>query len=158
MQNNGAPKLDALDVEILNIYQHDTRITSHVIGEKIGLSPAAVQRRLKYLREQGIIEQEVAKISPKLVGFQMTCIVNVKLKMVGYIDYFKTKLKHNPNVQQCYHVTGDEDFVIIVIARDMEDYDRITHTLLLNDDHVQGFTTRVVYDRAKVGVSVPITG
>ena len=79
MPPSAAIALDAFDLRILAMYQHDVRLPAERIGDQVGLSAAAVQRRLKRLRENGVIEAEVARIAPRAVGLPITCIVTIDL-------------------------------------------------------------------------------
>jgi Lrp/AsnC family transcriptional regulator, leucine-responsive regulatory protein len=150
--------LDAFDRKILARYQHDTQVPAAEIGAQVGLSAAAVQRRLKRLREAGVIEAETARISPKAVGLPVTCIVGVDLRdeSTREMTRFKRRMTSRPEVQQCYYVTGQTDFMLVVIAASMEAYEAFTREALLDDANVQGFTTHVVLDRVKTGMALPI--
>jgi DNA-binding Lrp family transcriptional regulator len=149
--------LDDFDRRIVARYQRDTQVPAHTIGKAVGLSAAAVQRRLKRLRATGVI-REVAELTPKAVGLPITCVVAVDLdrERAADLDRFKKKVLALPEVQQCYYVTGQTDFVLIVLARSMEDYDDFTRRVLLDDGNVKSFTTMVVLDRVKTGVAVPV--
>ncbi|MGH8177744.1 MAG: Lrp/AsnC family transcriptional regulator [Steroidobacter sp.] len=158
MQKDAANDLDAFDLQILARYQHDTRRTAEIIGAEIGLSAAAVQRRLKRLRETGVVEAETARISPKAVGFPLTCVISVDIEREGAAELsrFKARMLGCPEVQQCYYVTGDADFIVVVLAPDMTAYETFTREHLLIDPNVRSFTTHVVMERVKTGVSVPL--
>src|SRR4051794_7743380 len=121
MQQN-AIALDSLDLKILDRYQHDTGVSAQRIGKAVGLSAAAVQRRLKRMRAAGVIAAEVAQIAPERVGYPLTCIVGVRLERDTRAENlrFKKKMASNRHVQQCYAVTGELDYVVVVLARDME--------------------------------------
>jgi Lrp/AsnC family transcriptional regulator, leucine-responsive regulatory protein len=151
--------LDTLDLRILARYQHDTRLTAEAIGAEVGLSAAAVQRRLKRLRETGVIEAEVARLSPRAVGVPLTCIVLVDIDREGAADLagFQRRMLACPQVQQCYYVTGAADFVLVVLATDMEAYERFTREQLLSDANVRSFTTHVTMERVKAGLSLPLS-
>lgn len=159
MRKDDDPTLDALDLKILERYQHDTQVPARAIGEAVGLSTAAVQRRLKRLREIGVIEREVAQIAPKSVGLRVTCLVAVDLEREHELDMnrFKKKIVRFPEVQQCYAVTGQADFFLIVLSSDMEAYDAFTRRALGTDENVKSFTTYVVLERVKTGVAVPVS-
>jgi Lrp/AsnC family transcriptional regulator, leucine-responsive regulatory protein len=150
--------LDSFDRQILQRYQHDTRLSAETIGGEVGLSAAAVQRRLKRLRESGVIRAEVAQIAGTAVGLPLTCIVGVDLEREGAsdIDRFKEKMSRCVHVQQCYYVTGQADFILVVVAADMAAYEAFTRNSLLDDDNVRSFTTHVVLDATKTGVGLPI--
>lgn len=150
--------LDNFDLAILARYQHDTLKPAKMLGEAIGLSTAAVQRRLKRLREAGVIAAEVAVVSPEAVGLPVTCIVNVDLdrERSDDLNRFGKKMAHCAEVQQCYYVTGVADFVMVVVTADMRSYEAFTRSQLLDDPNVKSFTTMVVLDRLKVGLAVPL--
>ena len=160
MQKTPQHDLDAFDLRILASCQDDIRISAEVIGEQIGLSAAAVQRRLKRMRESGVIEAEIARVSPAAVGLPLTCIVAVDIdrETAADLDRFKTRMLARPEVQQCYYVTGVADFILTVLSTDMQAYEAFTRAHLLADANVRSFTTHVVMERVKVGVGVPLNG
>jgi len=156
--HNDDTALDDFDLRILARYQHDTQVPARAIAEAVGLSTAAVQRRLKRLREIGVIRREVAEIEPRTVGLPVTCVVAVDLDRERAVDLdrFKRRMIALPEVQQCYYVTGQADFLLIVLVKSMEDYDAFARRALLGDDNVKSFVTTVVMDRVKTGVTVPL--
>ena len=157
MHNDDAT-LDDFDVRILEIYQHDTQRPARAIAEAVGLSTAAVQRRLKRLRAIGVIQREVAEVVPRTVGLPITCVVAVDLdrETARDLDRFKRKMLAMPEIQQCYYVTGQADFILVALVKTMEDYEAFTRRALLDDDNVRSFVTSVVLDRVKTGVAVPL--
>jgi Lrp/AsnC family leucine-responsive transcriptional regulator len=150
--------LDAFDREILRRMQIDARATGEDIGAEIGLSAAAVQRRIQRLRKSGVILAEVAIVDPAATGQAMTFIVGVELEheRADMLDGFRRAARADPNVQQCYYVTGAADFMLIVLARDMAAFEAFTRRLLFDNANVRRFTTSVVMSRDKVGTSVPV--
>ncbi|WP_394823888.1 Lrp/AsnC family transcriptional regulator [Pendulispora albinea] len=153
---NGA--LDRIDRTILARLQEDARVTAEAIATKVGLSPAAVQRRIKRLRETNIIAREIAVVEPTAVGQAMTFIVSVELDREHQtdIDSFRRAIRAESRIQQCYQVTGSTDFVLVVIARDMPDFETFARRALYENPNVLRFTTQVVMNRVKVGLTVPI--
>ena len=158
MRQNAKVPLDRHDREILVRYQHDTQVPAKVIADAVGLSAAAVQRRLKRLRAEGVIERELAQLDPKALGLPVTCIVSVDLERErgGDLERFRRKVLAAPEVQQCYYVTGATDFVLVVLAESMEAYEAFTRRALLDDANVRSFTTYVALERVKVGLGVPL--
>ena len=156
--HNRFPDLDELDRKILERYQRDTRIPAQEIGKAVGLSVAAVQRRLKRMRETGVIAAEVACVAPEAVGYPLTCIVEVDLdrETTADLDRFRRSILDHARVQQCYYVTGQADFILVVMARDMADYEDFTRRVLLADRNVKSFTTHVVLERVRVGMTTAI--
>ena len=152
------PVLDELDRKILDRYQRDTRLPAQEIGQAIGLSVAAVQRRLKRMRETGVITAEVASVAPEAVGHPVTCIVTVDLERetAADLERFRGSILAHARVQQCYYITGQADFVLVVLATDMADYEDFTRQVFLADGNVKSFTTHVVLERVRVGLMTPI--
>jgi DNA-binding Lrp family transcriptional regulator len=110
------------------------------------------------MRDVGVIQAENARIDPASVGFPLTCIVSVDIEREGAADLtrFKKKMMSCSGVQQCYYVTGDTDFIVIVLVRNMADYEAFTREHLLSDPNVRRFTTHVVMEQVKTGISVPL--
>jgi Lrp/AsnC family leucine-responsive transcriptional regulator len=148
--------MDDLDRRILALYQYDTRRIAASIGDEVGLSAAAVQRRLKRLRAEGTIAAEIAVLDNTAVGRPITCLVSVVLgSSAAHIDRFTRRIRAQRDVQQCYHVTGSIDFLLIVTAESMEAYRAFVKTWL-EIPQVARYETHVVLDRVKIGLSLPL--
>src|SRR6056297_378022 len=150
--------MDAFDAKLLNLIQQNNRLTTEQLSDAVGLSPTACQRRLKKFRENGTIASDIAVISPDAVGRRMTMIVQVSLEreQPEHLDRFKTSMLETPEVMQCYYVTGSSDFILILTARDMHDYEDFTRRFFFSNANIQRFETSVVMDHVKVGLSIPI--
>lgn len=151
-------RFDAFDVKLLKIVQYDNRLTAEALSERVGLSPSACQRRLKRLRDEGVIEADISVISPEAVGRQLTMIVEVTLERErpDIMDEFKRSMIATPEVMQCYYVTGDTDFILILTARDMKHYEQFTKRFFFDNPNIRRFHTLVVMDRVKTGLYVPV--
>lgn len=151
-------KIDHADVMLLEVMQKNNRLTSEQLAEIVHLSPTACQRRLKRLRSEGVIEADVAIVSPKAVGRQITVIVLVSLERerADIIDRFKTAIRNTKEVMIGYYITGDADFILVVTAKDMEAYEHFTRRFFYENHDIKGFKTMVVMDRVKVGFAFPI--
>ncbi|MBJ7537938.1 Lrp/AsnC family transcriptional regulator [Marinomonas transparens] len=150
--------MDSFDHQILKMMQTSTRRTTEEIGQEIGLSATAVQRRLKALRESGVIEKEIAVLNPSELGGHILVIVEVMLVQGGNatVNNFKKKAKNYPEVQQCYYVTGENDFILVIAAKSMQRYDIITQELFLDDKSIFKFNSNVVMGNVKVGLEIPL--
>jgi Transcriptional regulators len=150
--------LDHADRTILAAMQKDARTRLEDLAAETGLSVASVQRRLKTLREDGTITGEVAVIDPVKVGQPMTFIVMVELERerIDELDAFSRRVSADPQVQQCYYVTGEADFCLVCLARDMADFEALTQRLFFDNTNVRRFRTSVVMRRRKVGLTVPL--
>lgn len=151
-------QLDRIDARILEIVQKNNRLNSDVIGDMVGLSATACQRRLKRLRAEKVIEADVAIVAPKAAGrpIQMFVLVALERERADIIDRFKRSIRSTPEVINGFYVTGDTDFLLYISAKDMEDYERFTRNFFYENPDIKGFTTMVVMDRVKVGFALPI--
>lgn len=152
--------MDSFDVKILNIVQSDNRLPIEKIANRIGLSPSAVQRRLKRLREDGIIEADVAVISPEAIGRTLTAIVGVIIDkerpLSVALTEFKNLMLSAPEVMQCYDVTGEADFIVIITAKDMQEYEAISRRLFMENPNVRRYKTSLVVRRIKSETIIPL--
>ena len=151
-------ELDRMDARLLAEVQRNNRASSDVLGEAVGLSATAVQRRLKRLRAEGVIESDVSVVNPKAVGQHVAMVVLVALERdrADIIDHFKQSIRASQNVMAAYYVTGDADFVLVVSAEDMERYEAFTRSFFIGNPNIKWFKTMVVMDRAKAGFALPI--
>ncbi len=150
--------IDSIDKKILHLVQRDNQLTSAALSERVGLSPTSVQRRLNRMRDQKVIEKDIAVISTAAAGRPLTMLVSVELERErsDIIDRFKKSVRTCATVQSAYYVTGETDFVLIVTAKDMEDYESFTRDFLYNNADIKGFKTTVVMDRIKASFELPL--
>lgn len=150
--------MDEFDRRLLRMMQDSNLVPAHQVAHAIGLSASAVQRRIRRLRETGVIAADVSVIEPRSVGRPMTFVVEVEMERErgDLIDAFRRQMRASPEIQQCYYVTGEADFILIVTAADMADYERTTRQLFFDNPNVRRFRTSVVMDRVKVGLTVPV--
>jgi Lrp/AsnC family leucine-responsive transcriptional regulator len=150
--------MDSFDTLILDALQHNNRLTAEALSEKVGLSPDACRKRLAKLRSSDAIEQEVALLNPQTMGRGLIMIVEVTLQneRPAELDRFRDKMKAAPEVMQCYYVTGNADFILILSAKDMADYEDFTRRHFFAEENVARFRTSAVMDRVKVGFTMPI--
>ena len=151
-------KTDPFDKHLLRLVQQNNRLTAEELADIVGLSPSAVQRRLKRLREEKIIEADVSIVSPKAGGIDVTCIVDVILERGSsqMIEKFKLAMQQLSEVMQCYYVTGTYDFIMIVNTLSMQQYEEFTKKWLMDNPNVKHFYTHVIMDKVKVGYSIAI--
>jgi len=150
--------LDDFDRKILAIMQLSNRTTSEQIAEQIGLSAAAVQRRIKKMREQKVIQADISVVDQQALDRPLTLVVQITLERerADLIDQFKKEMKQTPAVQQCYYVTGSADFMLIITAKDMQDYEAFTRKVFFANRNIRSFMTNVVMDSVKTGLAVPV--
>jgi DNA-binding Lrp family transcriptional regulator len=153
-----AEALDQADRILLDRLQTDATQGIDALAHACGLSVASVQRRLKRLRASGVIAREVAQLEPAAVGLPMTFVIMVELERERreQLAAFRVAIRDEPQVQQAYYVTGESDFALICVARDMADFEALTHRLFFEKGNVRRFRTSVVMERTKVGLTVPV--
>ncbi|KVT65466.1 Lrp/AsnC family transcriptional regulator [Burkholderia ubonensis] len=150
--------LDAFDRKLLMEVQRDVQTPQNELGARVNLSTAAVNRRLRRLAEDGVIERYTAVVAPEKVGYALTIVVNVEMEseQIDQIDAMKRTFERCPQVQQCYYVTGEWDFVLILTVRDMDQYNALTRQLFFSNNNVKRFKTLVSMGRVKVGLGVAV--
>lgn len=151
-------ELDRIDIGILQAVQHNNRLTSEELGERVGLSATACQRRLKRLRAEGVIEADISVVAPKAVGrpVSMLVLVSLERERADIVDKFKAAIRSTQEVMIGFYVTGDADFVLLITAKDMEDYEKFTRRFFYENHDIKGFKTMVVMDRVKASFALPI--
>lgn len=150
--------LDKFDIEILEILQKNNYTSHREIGEKVNLSVAAVQRRIKRMETEGVIRSHISVLNPLLINEPITLIVEVVLEheKIQLIDETKRIFKNVPEVQQCYYVTGDVAFILIILVDNMSHYEQLTRRVFLTNNNIKRFTSFITLDRVKVGLEVPL--
>ena len=150
--------LDIIDRHILETVQNDARISAEELGKRIGLSPTAALKRLKKLRSQGVIERDVALIKPEALGqsVQMMVAVSLARESAQIVDRFKRAIINEPRILDGYFVTGEMDFLLLVIAKDMADYEAFTREFFYSNQGVETVKTWVVLSQVKRMGPVPL--
>jgi len=110
--------LDAFDLALLEAVQRDATLSQQELGERVHLSAAAVNRRLKKLAEDGVIRSTVCLVDPERLGYALTIIaeVEVESERLDLLDAMKRSFPACPQVQQCYYVAGECDFVLVFLV------------------------------------------
>lgn len=150
--------MDQSDHKLLASLQRNARTSIQELADHIGASTASVQRRLKALRDGGVIQKEVAVLDQQKLGFGITAVVSVELERdrLDQIDAFKRKARQDPQVMNFYCIAGDADFVMIVVAKDISDYETFTHRFFFADKNVRKFRTSIVVSTEKATLELPI--
>lgn len=149
--------LDQFDLALLDAVQQDATTSQQDLGNLINLSPAAVNRRLKKLATDEVIRRNVALVDPVQLGYTLTIIteVEVESERLDLLDAMKRSFLACPQVQQCYYVAGECDFVLVMLVRNMEQYTELTRELFFENNNVKRFKTLVSMSNVKVGLRVP---
>lgn len=145
--------LDRYDRAILRILQLDNTTPQRRIGEAVNLSAPAVQRRIRRMEREGVIVANAARIAPAAVGLPLTIFVQVELvsETPSEIDAVKRRFREAPEVQQCHYVTGEADFILVVVVESMAAYEDFTRRMFFASGNVKKFRTFVSMDPVKQG-------
>jgi len=148
---------DRHDLALLMRLQVDALQTAEQLAEHVPLSPSAIARRVRRMREDGTIRANVAEVSDKIGPF-LSALVDVQLDRHALPDLERLlrKLTGNPHVQALMEVTGAADLVVLVVVRDMEAYNRFADEVLAGDPVVRRYETRFIKKRRKYSMALPI--
>ncbi|MEO7160091.1 MAG: Lrp/AsnC family transcriptional regulator [Polaromonas sp.] len=154
--------LDKIDRLILRTLQADGRATYDQIAEQVSLSPSTVLRRVKRLEESRVIDRYVALVKPEAVGLGLTAYINVRLEKNteshkrNPMDIFRASVQTWPEVVECAALTGEMDYLLRLLVRDMAHYSKFIMDTLLKHPSVQDCKTSFVMDRVKSTTAVPL--
>ncbi len=153
-------KLDKIDTRILEILQRDGRASVVDIANTIGLSPTPCARRIKQLESAGVIQSYAAIVDPKKAGYTIQAMVQVKLEQHTdeRVEQFERSILERPEVLACFAMTGEMDFLLHVVARDIEALSEFTLKRLLRIPGVRDVRSSIVLDTLKRSAGVPVGG
>jgi Lrp/AsnC family leucine-responsive transcriptional regulator len=155
--------LDDVDVQLLAQLQHDASLSNQALAERVHTSPPTCLRRVKRLREAGLIERQIAILNPErlaaTIGFGLTAIVEITLDRqdAQALEQFEARVAADAAVQQCYRVSPGPDFVLVVHAAHMPDYLSLAQRLFTSDANVRNVKTFFSVKRSKFGAELPLT-
>lgn len=151
--------LDRTDKRILAHLQQDGSLSNLELAEKIGLSASPCSRRVKALKDAGIIGQTVTRLDPKSLGLNLTALINISMDRhtPDRFEQFEAEIAGYPEVQECYLITGQAaDYVLKVIVKDMEAYQQFLLGRLTRIPGVSGVQSSFVMKRTKDTTEIPI--
>lgn len=116
--------LDAIDLQILRTLQHNAKLTTKELAEAVHLTPTPVFERQKRLERKGYIKKYIAVLDPELLNRSLVVFVSVKLRQINreIADDFTRRIRHLPEVIECYNTSGNYDYLLKVRAADMKQY------------------------------------
>lgn len=155
--------IDEADLRLLELLQADASRSNQALAELAHLSPPTSLRRVKRLRQLGLIEREVALLSADrlapLLGHGLTALVEVTLERQGaeHLDAFEARVLPTPEVQQCYRVSPGPDFMLVVHCADMPAYLALAQQLFTSDANVRNIKAFFSVKRAKFDPRLPLS-
>lgn len=149
--------LDAVDWRLLDLLQADASLTNQALAEAAHVSPATALRRVKRLRDVGVIERTTVLLAPAFAGrgLQALCEVTLDRQGAELLDVFEARAVAEPAVQQCWRVSPGPDFVLVVWAADMSAFHALTQSLFTQDANVRNVKSYFAVKRAKFAPQVP---
>jgi Lrp/AsnC family leucine-responsive transcriptional regulator len=154
--------IDSVDLRLLAALQDDASPTNQQLAALVHVSPPTCLRRVQRLRQLGVIEREIALLSPDrlapLLGHGLQAVVEVSLdrQSAEALEAFEARAVADAAVQQCYRVSPGPDFVLIVGARDMPDYLALAQRLFSSDANVRNVKAFFSLKRAKFEPRLPL--
>jgi Lrp/AsnC family leucine-responsive transcriptional regulator len=151
-------KLDIFDRQILNQVQDDASLTAEQLSLSVALSVSAIQRRLRRLHENGVIERNIAVVDPQMIERPTFFVValQVERERPELLSLLRRWLRDEPQVQQAFYVTGEADFVLVITAADAASYDELMSRMVKDNPNIRRFTTNVALGIVKRGLTVPV--
>jgi Lrp/AsnC family transcriptional regulator, leucine-responsive regulatory protein len=151
-------KLDDTDHRILMALQRNGRLQNVELARMVGLSPSPCLRRVRLLEEAGVIERYVALLNPAKIGVGMTLFARVWLTAQDEqtVDRFTGAIRQLPQVVECHLMAGDCDFLLRVVAKDLNDYRSFQIAHLTRSNGVQSIKTEIPMERIKQSSELPL--
>lgn len=152
------PKLDMFDLAILDMLQKNNTTPHRIIADEVHLSAPAVQRRIRRLHEQGVIKANVALIDSTKLGIPLTVFLEVFLhsEHPEQTALLTRRIMAEPAIQQCHMVTGEADYLMVVLAESMEALDQLIKRLTEGDDNIRRYQTSLSMKCLKQGLEIPL--
>ena len=148
--------LDKVDRKLLNLLQRDNQMPTRALAEKVHISQPTCLRRIRDLREAGIISADVAMVNPFALGYGMLAFLEVSLTNQSdeHMQEFEARMAKESEVMQCYFVSGDYDYFLVVHAIDMEAYYLFVRRAISGTGNVRHFQSRFPMKRAKFATRI----
>ncbi len=151
-------ELDRTDLRILELLQQDARITNAELAQQVALSPSPCLRRLRLLEESGVIRQYAALLDPARLGLGLQAYVTVSLdkRVDQHIHDFHAAVDSWPEVLGCFAMTGEMDYLLQVVAEDLEHFSRFLLDRLLKQEGVANLKSSFVVQTVKQSTRLPL--
>ena len=152
-------KLSKTDIRLLDALQQDATRSQSELAEIAGMSRTSCWRRIRDFEESGLIERQVAVLDPKQAGFNI--LVLLAVAMTEHTDENRQSFERHvallPEVTECFSVSGERDYVLDVVVRDMEDYNRFLNAEILRHPAVRSASSTFALRRVKYTTQLPLS-
>jgi len=152
-------KFDKIDLRILKILQENSKITNLDLSKKIGLSPAPTLERVKKLEQSGVIQSYHALVDTTAIGLSVKTFVLVSLawQKENALNRFLDKIKQIEEITECYIVTGEADFLIKIVCKDIPTYEQLLFKTLSQIEEIERLKTLMTLSTVKDSKLLPFT-
>lgn len=150
--------INELDRAILQALQNEGRISNAELSRRINLSPPAIHARLRRLEKEGYIRQYAALLDREKVGYDMLCFVHINLQLhqQEQIETVRSTISQMPEVLECYHLTGEYDYLLKVVIRNRQDLERFVMNRLTPVPGIGRIHTSLVLTEVKSTTAMPL--
>ncbi|KXK39851.1 MAG: Lrp/AsnC family transcriptional regulator [Saprospiraceae bacterium] len=150
-------KMDKIDLKIIKMLQENSKITNLELSKRIGLSPAPTLERVKKLEQSGIIQSYHAKVDSAAMGLNVGTFVLVSLAWhkPNALDNFISKIKDIAEITECYIITGDADFLLKIVCKDIPTYEKLLFKTLSQIEEIERLKTLMTLSTVKKDVVLP---
>ena len=150
-------KFDKIDLKILKILQENSKITNLDLSKKIGLSPAPTLERVKKLEQTEIIKSYHAKVDAAKLGLNVRTFVLVSLawQKENALENFIKKITEVEEIVECYIITGDADFLLKIVCKDLQDYEQLLFKTLSQIEEIERLKTLMTLSDVKMSNTLP---
>ncbi len=151
--------LDNIDHELLRILQENARISNAELARRVELSPSGLQKRLRRLETHGYIERYAAILNRHKVGYEMMVFVHISLQrhIASGFEAFRKEIVQLPEVLECYNLTGEDDYILKVIVKDVPHLENFLLRQLTSMPAVDKVRTGLVLNEIKSTTAIPVT-
>lgn len=149
---------DAVSLKILSELQQNSRISTNELAEKVGMSATPCWRRQKELEEKGVIKRYAAIVDRRKVELSQCCMLHISLTRhdAAVVAGFENAMQVRPEVMECYEVTGNSDYMVKLVVKDMNAYHDFLHNVLLKLPGVSQVNTSVALREVKYETALPL--
>lgn len=142
-------KLDEFDKRIIACVQADNQLSHAKIGDRVGLSASAVRRRLADMHDKNVIHKDMALVHPDFHGVTLIVTIVFGDETPDIYEAFNAQMGEAPEVQQSYHIAGDEDYILIVHGPNLKWYEEWSKATFMTNPAIRRYSTRVVWSCKK---------
>ena len=150
--------LDKIDLKIIKILQENAKITNLQLSAEIGLSPAPTLERVKKLETAKLIKGYYTQVNEEALGIGIKAIIQITLtrQLENAISNFKKEINKIPEIMECYQVTGNADYILIALLKDIRDFGNLSSQRLSKVEEIGQMQTMVILSKVKDSKLLPL--